>query len=221
MYNLQKLKEFHEFTIEDYNRSLIIEDIATVKTVERADDSFIQIGMRPLMDDDMFLLPSFDPRLPSAGMMVAVGEEDFLVGTILNNKEIGRIEFKEDIKEFPKYVFDFNEAIILLSTKFYVETFTKLMNRIDYEEKHPRLDYRYRIIPVSEKVLGNKIIIIGKDAVLWEKQLFIDKITGKKEKIDISIKPASIGKVDITIRSVNKIKYLDPEQIKILEIKNG
>ena len=41
----------------------------------------------------------------------------------------------------------------------------------------------------------------------------------KKELIDINIKPAEeFGKVDITIKSVNKIKNIHPNWIKILEV---
>lgn len=217
MYDKTKVKRFSEYVIEDYNRSLIIEDIATTSLVEKTDGAFTQIGIRPILDDDIFVSPSFSPELPSAGRIVAIGERDFLINTLLDKKEINKIEIKEDIKEFPKHI-EFNDACIIISTKFYVEIFTKLMNRIDYEEKYPRLDYRYRIISVPEKVLGNKIIIMGKDAVLWEKQLFINKITGKKEKIDINIESRIGDKVAITLRSVNKIKDTDLEQIKILEI---
>ena len=131
-------------------------------------------------------------------------------------------QIKEEIKDFPKYVYDFDNAVILLSTKFFVEVFTKLMHRVDYEEKYPRLDRRYRIISIPEKVLGNRIIIVDKNAILWDKEIFENKITKKKEKIDINIKPAEeFGKVDITIRSVNKIKHIDPELIKILEVEEN
>ena len=221
MYNQTKIKKFHEYTLEDYNRSLVIDDIVKVSLVEKTDGSFIQIGIRPLIEDDILINPSFHEYLPGAGRMVAVGEMEFLIKNLIENKDIEVINFNEDIKEFPKHVFDFNNAIILLSTKFYVEVFTKLMHRIDYGERYPKLDYRYSIISIPEKVLGNKIIIIDKNAILWEKQLFDNKETGKKEAIDINIKPAEeFGKVDITIRSVNKIRYVDPELIKILEVKN-
>ena len=220
-YNKEKIKKFHKYTLEDYNRSLIIEDIAKVNLVEKTDGSFIQIGIRPLLEDDIFISPSFSEYLPGAGRMVAIGEEDYLIKNILDKKEIEKIEFVEDIKEFPKYVYDFDNAVILLSTKFFVEVFTKLMHRIDYEEKYPRLDRRYRIISIPEKVLGNNIIIVDKNAILWDKEIFDNKITGKKEKIDINIKPAKeMGKVDITIRSVNKIKYIDTDSIRILEVKD-
>lgn len=217
MYDKAKIKKFNEYTLDDYNRSLSVEDIAKVSVVEKTDNNFIQIGIRPLLDDDIFTSPSMSEYLPGAGRMISIGERDYLIKTILENKKINKIEAEEDIKEFPKHI-EFDNAVILLSTKFYVETFTELMHRIDYEEKYPRLDKRYRIISVPEKVLGNKIIIVDKDAILWEKQIFDNKIVGKKEKLDINIKSASGGKADITIRSVNKIKHIDPELIRILEV---
>ncbi|MEK6909298.1 MAG: hypothetical protein AABX23_04570 [Nanoarchaeota archaeon] len=215
IYNQEKIAEFIRLTTEDYSRSLVIEDIATVRTTEKTDGSFIQIGIRPVIEDDIFIDPSFHPSLPSAGMMVAMGERDFLIQTIIDNKQIKKIEVKEDITEFPKYI-ESNNSYILLSNKFYVEVFTKLMRRIDYEERVPRLDYGNRIIIVPEKVLDNKIIIIGKNAIIWERELF------GNGTLDILIKPAKeIGKVDITIRSVNKIKYLDTDSILVLEVKDG
>jgi len=219
MYDQEKIKKFHKYTLEDYNRALEIENIVQMNLVKKTDGSFTQIGIRPIIDEDIFISPSFSEHLPGAGRMVAIGEIDFLIKNILGNKEIKKIKFREDINELPKYVYDFNNSIILLSTKFYVELFTKLMQRIDYEEKHPRLDHRYKIIPISEKILGNRIIIIDKDAVLWSKKILDNEATGNKEKIDITIKPAKkFGKVDITIRSVNKILEVDTEMIKILEV---
>ncbi len=53
------MKKFHEYTLEDYNESLVIEDIVKVNLVEKTDGKFIQIGLRPLIDDDIFIDPSF------------------------------------------------------------------------------------------------------------------------------------------------------------------
>lgn len=218
MYKQEKIKRFHEYTINDYEDNLIIDQIANIKIVEKTDGSFVQIGLRPLIEEDIFIDPGFSEYLPGAGRMVALGEEDFLIKNILDNKDIQKIEFKGDITEFPKYVFEFNNPIILLSTKFYVEVFTKLMHRIDYDEKYPRLDRRYKIITISEKVLGNKILIVDKDSILWEKEKFYNEFTKKDEKIDIKI-TQRLDKADITIRSVNKIKCLNPDLIKVLEVK--
>lgn len=220
IYDKEKIKRFYEFTLEDYKRSLIIENITKVEMVEKTDGSFIQVGIRPLIDEDIFISPSFSEYLPSAGRMVAIGEEELLIKSILETENIERIGMEKNIWEFSNNIY-FEDEIILLSTKFYVEVFTKLMNRIDYGKKYPQLDKRYKIITVPEKILGNKIIILGKNAFFWEKQLFDNKLAGKKEILDITIKPHSAGKVDITIRSVNKIKHIDSELIKILEINYG
>jgi len=217
MYNKAKVKEFQEDAIEDYNRSLIVENIVKVYYVGKTDGAFTQVGIKPVLDDEIFTYSNSDPRLPSAGRIVAIGERDFLIKSIINNEEIERIEFNEDIKEFPKHI-NSNEAVILLSTKFFVGFHTKFMHRIDYEEKGARLDFRYRIIPVPEKVLGSKIIIVDKMAVAWEKKIFENKITGKKEMLEIVIEPRDSWKVAITIRTLNKIKFLDPKRIKILEV---
>lgn len=219
-YNQEKLKKFHEYTLQDYEGSLIVDKIVDMHLVEKTDGSFIQIGIRPLIEEDIFIDPGFSEYLPGAGRTVAIGEEEFLISKILENKEIERRDFKENLKEFPKKVYEIDNAVILLSTKFYVEFFTNLMNRIDYEENIPRLDKRFKIISISERILGNKIIILDRNAILWEKEIFEDKTTGTAETLDISIKTIPGGKVDITLRSVNKITIVNPELIKILQVKD-
>jgi hypothetical protein len=220
MVNKEEVKKFNKYIVEEYNLSLTIENLAEVITKEVTDGKFIQIGIKHVIDENLFVQDGFDERLPGAGRMIAMGEIDFLIKNLLEDKEIKRIKFGEDIKEFPKYVYNLDNAIILLSTKFFVEVFTKLMSRIDYEEKYPRLDRGYRIISIPEKILQNRIIIINKNAIFWRKQKFHDEYTNTYEKLNIKIKPVSIGKVDITIRSVNKIEHINKEDIIILEIKN-
>jgi hypothetical protein len=219
MYQKEKVKQFKESAIEEYNNGLIVEKIASVTKVKKTSEDFIQIGVRPLMEDEFLIAPNFDPRLPGIGRMVANGEMDFLINKLLHNPEVRTEKFNEGIKELPKHVLTFDEAVVLISTKFYVEMFTKLMYRIDYEEKYPLLDRHYRIISIPERVLGNKLVIIGKNAIAWKKQLF-----DNGETLDISIKPATeFGKVDITVRSVNKMEVVDPDKIKILDVgeENG
>lgn len=218
MYDKTKVRRFNEYIIEEYTRDLVVEYIAKVTRSKTSDNSFIQIGIRPLLDNDIFTSPSMSEYLPGAGKMIAMGERDFLIKDILDNNKIKVIEFKEKIKDLPGYIGS-NETIVLISTKFYVEFFTQLMNRIEYGQKYPLLDKKNRIISVPEKVLKNKIIIIEKDAILWKKQVFSNKETKEEGTIDIRIKPFSNDKVDITIRSVNKIDQINPHLIKILEVK--
>ena len=211
MINKQKLKEFHESVIEDYNRNLEVEDIAVIKTIEKTDFSSTQIGMRTNIPEEVF-----ESLYQSFGREVAIGEVDFLLRHIFESKEISKIQISDPIK-FVEYL-DFNKNIIIPSTKFYVKIFTELMNKIVYGEKHTLLYGCYPIISVSEKILGNKIIILERDAILIEKELFIDELTGKKEKINVVTKDTGF-EIEVLIRSVNNIKYLNPNRIKILEIE--
>ena len=71
-------------------------------------------------------------------------------------------------------------------------------------------------------MMKNKIILIEKDSILWEKQIFKNEITNTEEVLNINIKPAEqFGKVDILVRSVNKIKHIDEDSIKIIEIEEN
>ncbi len=224
-YDKEKISQFQISAIKDYNDSQIISDICKVNFVERTDERFIQIGLRPVIDEDIFLKDRngvhVHPELPSIGMYIAIGERDFLIKNILDNKEIEKTQInKEELTEFPKHIFDYNEATILISLDFFVELSQKLMHRIKYKNGKTILDSRYRLIFVPGEMMKNKIIIIDKDAILLAKQKFHNEFTGKDESLDIYISPEVGERVDITLRSVNRIKSLDPELIKILEIKD-
>lgn len=207
----EKIKEFHESIIEDYNRSLEVEDISLVKTTEKTDFSFMQIGMRTKIPDEVF-----ESLYQSFGREVAMGEMGFLIDHILKCKEIRRVKISEDVK-FAEHL-DFNKNIIILSTKFYVGIFTKLINHVIYGKGHPLLYGIYPLISIPEKILGNKIIIIEKDAILIEKELFTDELTGKKEKINVVTSPDPGIGFNVLVRSVIKIKHIDFEKIRILEV---
>jgi len=207
----EKLKEFHESIIEDYNRSLEVEDLTNVRTTEKTDLSSTQIGMRTIIPEEVF-----NSLYQSFGREVAIGETAFLLDYLLNCKEIKKSQISEDTK-FTEHL-EFNKNLIIFSTKFYVSIFTKLINHVVYGKGHPLLYGIYPLISIPEKILGNKIIIIEKDAILIEKELFTDELTGKKEKINVITKDLIEG-VEVMFRSVLKIKHIDFERIKILEVE--
>jgi len=221
-YDNEKKELFTKKTLEDYYDNAQIEDICNVEKIAETEGSFIQIGIRPLINEDIFLKgANIYPVLPAIGMAVANGERDFLIKNILETPNIERIKIKkENLKEFSQYAFDFNKATILISLDFFVELSQELMHRIEYKNHEEILDSKYKLIFVPEDMMKGKIIIIDNGAIIWEKQKFYNEFTKKEEMIDISIKPSTNFKVDITIRSVNKIKYLETESIKILEIEN-
>ena len=207
----EKLKEFHESIIEDYNRSLEVEDLASVRTTEKTDPSSTQIRMRTIIPEEVF-----NSLYQSFGREVAIGEMSFLLGHLLKCEEIQRVQIPEDTK-FTEHL-EFNKNLVIFSTKFYVSIFTKLINHVVYGEGHPLLYGIYPLISIPEKILGNKILIIEKDAILIEKELFTDELTGKKEKINVITKDL-IDRVEVMFRSVLKIKHIDFERIKILEVE--
>lgn len=216
LYKEEKIKEFNKHIVEEYNQDLIIEDIIKVVPIEVTDGKFTQIGIRPVIDEDIFIDPSFDERLPGAGRYVAIGERDFLINELLKDEGINKKKIKLD--EFPIYI-ENQESSILFPADFYTKIFITLQRRIDYEEGFPKLDKRQRLIAVPERVIGNNIIVIPKDSISWRKKLFYNKFTNKKEKLNIKIgNPKPGGKVDITINSLNKIEHIDKRDIKILEI---
>src|SRR3989344_6915490 len=106
----EKLKGFHESVIEDYNRSLEVEDIAMVKTTEKTDFSSTQIGMRTIIPEEVF-----NSLYPSFGREVAIGEMDFLLKYLLKCEKIQKAQIPEDMK-FIEHL-EFNKNIVILSTK--------------------------------------------------------------------------------------------------------
>ena len=143
----------------------------------------------------------------------------FLIDYLLNCKDIKRSKILQDTK-FTENL-EFNKNLVIFSTKFYVSIFTKLINQVVYGKGPPLLYGVYPLISIPEKILGNKIIILEKDAILIEKELFTDELIGKKEKIKVITKDLIDG-VEVMFRSVLKIKHIDFERIKILEVnENG
>lgn len=216
----KKIKQFCEGVIEDYRRELVVEQLVQVSTTEKTDGEFIQIGIRPLLDQAMFSLESYDIVLPGAGRMIALKERDFLVEQILKNKQIKIIKFQEGLEELPKHFYEFDNPIILISSKTYLPFSKSLGKRIEHKNGTLLLDGTVKITPVPEQIMGNKMIIMDEKSVKWIKKLFYNEIIDKKKVIDIQFKTHSNGKIDSTIKSVNKIESMDPNLIKILKLEN-
>ena len=192
-FNKDKIKQFNELTLKEYTDDLIVEKIAKVEFVDKTDGSFIQLGLRPLVEDDIFRKfkdVEVYPHLPGLGRHVSIGERDFLIKNILDNKEIKREELeKEKLLNFPSYAYEFHKATILISLDFFVELSMKLMHRIKYENGKTILDNNYNLDFIPGEMMKNKIIIISSDSILWKKEKFFNDYTKKEEKIDIQVKP--------------------------------
>ena len=221
-YDKNKVKMFHKYILNEYNRDLFIENIVDVETTDKTHGTFTQVGIRPLIDEGIFTQPNYDSRLTGAGRIIALGERDLLVETLLKDQNIKIIKIKE--KDFtPSKLSELLESFdakVLVS----VDKKTSLlkdrdwMKHIDFINGKMRFNSDYDVFPISSKVANSRIIILDEYALVWIKQLFQNPITGKKEKLDIqrgTVKKD--GKVDVLIRSVNKLQY-NKEHIKIIEI---
>jgi hypothetical protein len=96
----KKIRQFMESSLKDYKNNLLIDKICNIIIVEETDRTFTQIGVRPLVDEDMLLSDKngvcFLPELPGVGQVIADGERDFLIKKILEVNKIKKIEKLED-----------------------------------------------------------------------------------------------------------------------------
>ena len=207
IYDREKIKQFQTSTIRDYNNSLIVEEVCNVNLVDRTDGKFTQIGLRPIVEEDIFLPKgNIFPELLSLGGYIAIGERDFLINSILENREIQRVKINNNkIEKFLNEV-EFNESAIFIANDLFIDIAQLLMKRIEYKDHKTLLDSRHSLFFVLGEAMKNKIIIIEKEAILWTKQKFHNQFTNKEVGLDISVEPMIGGKVDIVARSVNRIK---------------
>jgi len=220
IYDREKIKQFQTSTIRDYNNSLIVEEVCNVNLVDRTDGKFTQIGLRPIVEEDIFLPKgNIFPELLSLGGYIAIGERDFLINSILENREIQRVKINNNkIEKFLNEV-EFNESAIFIANDLFIDIAQLLMKRIEYKDHKTLLDSRHSLFFVLGEAMKNKIIIIEKEAILWTKQKFHNQFTNKEVGLDISVEPMIGGKVDIVARSVNRIKSLYPRGIRIIEVE--
>lgn len=221
-YDKTKVERFYRYILNEYNRDLFIEQVTEVGTTDKTDGSFVQVGIRPLIDEGIFTEPNYASELTMAGRIIALGERDLLVKTLLKDKSIETIKIKE--KDFTPS--KLQELLESLNAKILVSVDMKAsllkdrdwMVHIDFVSGKMRFNSYYDVFPISSKVANSRIIILNELALVWIKQLFLNSITKKKEKLDIKIgNIKKNGKVDILIRSVNKMHYYK-EYIKIIEI---
>ena len=221
-YDKNKVERFHKYILNEYNRDLFIENIVDVGTTDKIDGTFTQVGIRPLIDEGIFTQPNYDSRLTGAGRIIALGERDLLVKTLLKDQSIKTIKIKE--KDFTpsklsELLESFNAKILVsVDKKSSLLKDRDWMKHIDFVIGKMIFNSDYDVFPISSKVANSRIIILDEFALVWIKQLFHNPITGKKEKLDIKIGTVKKnGKVDVLIKSVNKLHYYK-ECIKIIEI---
>ena len=221
-YDKNKVERFHKYILNEYYRGLFIENLVEVGTTDKTDGTFTQVEIRPLIDEGIFTQPNYASELTMAGRIIAIGERDLLVKTLLKDQSIKTVKIRE--KDFTPN--KLSELLGSLNAKILVSVDKKTsilkdrdwITHIDFVDGKMRFNFYYDVFPISSKVANSRIIILDELALIWIKQLFKNPITGKREKLDIQIgNIENNGKVDVLIRSVNQLHYFK-EYIKIVEI---
>lgn len=222
-YNKEKIEMMKRRIFDEYNQDSIIERIVRVVPVDKTDGTFTQIGIRPLVDEDMLISPNYYSDLPMAGRIISVGERDHLIRKILDDGGVTHVQINENQftpEELQKHIEHREQTLILPSdVQILMLKDDDWIRHIEFRGGQMRFNSMHNIIFVPNEVMPKKIIIVDEFSILWSKLKFLDKTTNKKEKLNIEIGTSHPnGKVDILIRSLNKIEFRDKSLIKIIEI---
>lgn len=222
-----KVRQCTEAALRDYNAHRTIQHMLETEEVTITDGTFIQIGLKPLIDADFFYKDppdvNKDPTLPGLGSMIAASERDFLVHQILNNKLISRIQIP-----FPANLADFlsTEAykvstvpIIILPYNFY----PNLFNASNYPRlKHTNpvtMDEHIKLFFVPKGPLDGKIIILNFHAGVIRCVKKANPVTDTLEFLQVTIGvEEKNGKIDVTAKTLVRLDWFDITQVKIIEL---
>ncbi|MEK6940210.1 MAG: hypothetical protein AABX31_05780 [Nanoarchaeota archaeon] len=218
--NKETEKEFIEAVVKEYtNNKIISEELCNVKYVKETDGSFIQIGLRQLIEEEIFDLKNLVSMLHlGMGRSIAIGEIKFFVEKI--NEEIASeneylisLDDLSQIKEkINKLNPNFARVVIIVTpqVKYHLNMF-ELINYY-YEDgllKEFIKGSGMQIVTVNSSLLDNSLIVYERDKLesIYKKvdknDLFID-INRVKEGYDVVVR--SIMKVNISPHTMIKFK---------------
>lgn len=224
----QQLKEFTENTIDEYNKTIRIKQYTKNNPVNEHEvrENYIQIGFRHLIDQDVFdPITDVYPGILGLTRSIVLGEEQYFVTKILENRDISIIDVKKK-NILPQYLLEivnnWNGSIILSLDIFYNELLkqNKWWNFIKWDDRIPTLAGIYPIFEISEKLvkeIENKIIIYDNKKIIWNFVNFHNELIDRTERLNVKIGELQNNKRDVTIRTVNKMD-IDTNFVKILNI---
>ncbi len=215
----KKLEAFNFNILSGYYDNLIIEKIMKLEEKDITDGEFNQVGIRVLLNTEIFNGNNFTD-LRNLGRIIALGERDLMVKTLLNNINVITLNKDEYSPAKLRAFLGNSNAKLLISVDNKASIVKNHVWMKFLKFKNDKLTFdEHEVFPIPSKVTPHKVIILNDTHQLsWFKQVFQNNITGKKEKLDIQINPANKpGKTEVLIRSVNKFMY-GKNSIKILDI---
>lgn len=211
----EQIPEFTSRAMKEYSESIKVDkfakNIAIGENYER--DDFFQIGIRHLMDNDIFDPKSnVVPYVFGLARSVTLGEVKYFVDNLLKTEDIDIIQHKEE-EITPELIFsligDWNAAIITsVDIKFNIWLRkNKWYSYIRYPEvgknavfsKNYPFSKEYPIFPIPQKLIESidrKIIIYDRDQIIWKFVEFKNEILDKTDRLNVIINDAPNDKKD-------------------------
>jgi len=224
----QQLREFTENTINEYNKTIRIKQYTTNNPINEnaIRENYVQIGLRHLIEQEVFD-PNTDvyPGILGLTRSIVLGEEQYFVSKILENREISPIDVKKK-NILPKFLLEiinnWNGSVILSVDFFYNHLIkqNKWWDFIKWDDRIPLLAGIYPIFEISQKLVNeieNKIIIYDKKKIIWNFVNFHNELINRTERLEVRIGELQNTKRDVTIRTVNKMD-INTDFVKILNI---
>ncbi|MCE7698577.1 MAG: hypothetical protein K8E24_006985 [Methanobacterium paludis] len=230
-----KFIEVKEKIQESYIENSFIPHIANAEEyfeVNKSRRGFIQIAYRTLIDRKWVERDDYmgDPIWWDIGRIIAFGEVNHIVKLIATSDITPRkiekdSEIYEEIKKIakeihnPDLIFIPNEVFLNLDTQ---ENYKQ--GRLVKEDKFLKLvidDTKLRIIHESEKTKFGNIIILDNSCISWIYKPYEKEVSSEKRRLQIFIEEykEDNSEIDITAKTVVKVKINHPEEIRIISLQ--
>jgi len=220
-----KIKEFEIKTQEEYSRDRRVHKYCNILQVEDTRGEFMQIGLRPQLEMDIFDPNSGTyPHIIGLGTSIARGEENYFVENTLKNFPSETRKISELTPQFLSKIctrFGHDKEIVILAPFWFEhEHLAPEHKYVDYEYDQGTAIIRIKgtnikIYGVNERVIGDNLIIFDKYAIRWKYRIFP---SNKLLEIKIRLN-ADTMRYDTIVRSLIKQEFLNRNAVKVIKIE--
>ena len=190
---------------------------------------FVQIGVHYLADRVIFTDPSYHPDIIGTGRSVAIGEERYLVKTVLDCEGVKvvqkeKLSSKTVLDALRKMRADFHPTAVFIPLAFHNALYMSQIpgvRLVHYPKAHglrgPLLDYglpeRPRVFWSNKYISFRSIIFVDQDLGEWVAK------TEDTHRLVVDIKPAKDEtKVDLTVKTVAYLDISNPAAVMLLDV---
>jgi len=228
----ERVQKFFRNVRDEYDEESIIKKGWIVKSREATPSdvfSFVQIGVRYLVDRAIFRDPSYYPAVLGAGSTIAIAEEKYLVKTLLNRilrKRVKKesLSFKIILEALEEAGPDFHPSAVFVPLAFHNDLH---LNRV------PGVKLYY---DQQARAARGPLLIFGsaeRPRVFWSNKyvpfqslIFVDQNIGEwvvktvdRHWLVFDIRPAKDrSKVDVTIKTVACFVVSNPSAGVLLDV---